>query len=190
MHVPGEKQGKRYALRHWSQTCLVTPPNAPSSCRLLPALQACLTPRLPGSHLFTLLLPAARSPPRRFASHLGCPPTPTSPCRLLPAPQAYLAIVAGFILVYMDQWHEVWIVSWVVVAGILALAAGWTVLPRRFTLSVELWLGQYVDRPLGRFLWLAIDRPVSAVWHAGSRHRRSQALAGRQAARGQPGQQD
>ena len=96
----------------------------------------------------------------------------------------------GFILVFMDQWRAVWIMSWVVVAGILAPAAGWTVLPRRFTLSVELWLGQYVDRPLGRFLWLAIDRPVSAVWHAGSRHRRSQALAGRQAARGQPGQQD
>ena len=55
-------------------------------------------------------------------------------------------VVAGFILCYRNQWHQVWIVSWVVVFGIIvAIPLLWLLVPasirepleRRFESSVE-----------------------------------------------------
>jgi len=75
--------------------------------------------------------------------------------------QVYLAIVAAFILCNLDKWHQVWIVSFVVLAAILAIAAAYTVLPRKITLPVEEKLEKYVEKPLGWFLGTFIFRPTT-----------------------------
>ncbi|KAG2451461.1 hypothetical protein HYH02_004059 [Chlamydomonas schloesseri] len=51
--------------------------------------------------------------------------------------QVWLMIVAGFILVYRDQWHQVWIVSWICTAGIVLLPAIYFLLPTRIQLKVD-----------------------------------------------------
>ncbi|GLC36709.1 sequence orphan Slt1 [Pleodorina starrii] len=51
--------------------------------------------------------------------------------------QVYLMIVAGFILVYRNQWHQVWIVSWIVTAVFVVLPAFYLLLPTRILLRVE-----------------------------------------------------
>ncbi len=45
--------------------------------------------------------------------------------------QFYLLIVAAFILNFMDEWHQVWIVSWVAVGVIIGVPGVWAILPVR-----------------------------------------------------------
>lgn len=54
--------------------------------------------------------------------------------------QAYLAVVAALILFHYDQWQTVWIITFTAAASILLLATLWAFLPRRMTLSIEIWL--------------------------------------------------
>ncbi|EFJ39565.1 hypothetical protein VOLCADRAFT_100805 [Volvox carteri f. nagariensis] len=51
--------------------------------------------------------------------------------------QVYLMIVAGFILVYRHQWHQVWIVSWICTAAFVVLPALYLLLPSRILLRFE-----------------------------------------------------
>lgn len=51
--------------------------------------------------------------------------------------QVYLLIVSAFILHLMDHWHLVWVVSWVVVAAVIAIPALWAAVPERHKLPVE-----------------------------------------------------
>ncbi|PNW74959.1 hypothetical protein CHLRE_12g502600v5 [Chlamydomonas reinhardtii] len=51
--------------------------------------------------------------------------------------QVWLMIVAGFILVYRNQWHQVWIVSWICTAGIVLLPALYFLLPTRIQIKID-----------------------------------------------------
>jgi hypothetical protein len=65
--------------------------------------------------------------------------------------QVYLLIVSAFILHFMDDWHTVWIISWVAVAAFIAIPAAWSVIPNRLTLPIE----EFFDR-LGARISLAV----------------------------------
>ncbi|KAG2448929.1 hypothetical protein HYH02_006277 [Chlamydomonas schloesseri] len=51
--------------------------------------------------------------------------------------QIWLMVVAGFILCYMKQWHQVWIVSWICTAGIVLIPAIYFLLPTRIQLKID-----------------------------------------------------
>ncbi|PNW77626.1 hypothetical protein CHLRE_10g445000v5 [Chlamydomonas reinhardtii] len=51
--------------------------------------------------------------------------------------QIWLMIVAGFILCYMKEWHQVWIVSWICTAGIVLLPALYFLLPTKVQLRID-----------------------------------------------------
>jgi hypothetical protein len=46
-------------------------------------------------------------------------------------------VVAGFILVYRSQWHQVWIVSWIVTFVFVTLPALYLLLPARIHVRVD-----------------------------------------------------
>ncbi|KAG2495414.1 hypothetical protein HYH03_006361 [Edaphochlamys debaryana] len=54
--------------------------------------------------------------------------------------QVWLMVVAGFILVYRNQWQEVWIVSWTCTFGIIMIPALFGLLPTRITEPFESWM--------------------------------------------------
>lgn len=76
--------------------------------------------------------------------------------------QVYLLFVAGFILHFMDDWHTVWIVSWVAVAAFVALPAAWMYAPARYTLPVEEGLERFMARTKATF------RGYNPSWRRGA----------------------
>ena len=49
----------------------------------------------------------------------------------------YLLIVAAFVLNYVDEWHKVWIVSFIATAAFIALPGAWALLPLSVTEPIE-----------------------------------------------------
>jgi hypothetical protein len=48
-----------------------------------------------------------------------------------------LLIVAAFVLNYIDEWHKVWIVSFIATAAFIALPGAWALLPLSVTEPIE-----------------------------------------------------
>lgn len=110
------------------------PPSALRSCSGTPLSGACNLLTTPLT-LLPLLTPSGFINPFSYQCNLmvyAAGNYNTTEFAISGAPfQLWLLIVASFILAYRNAWQTVWIVSFIVAAGIIVLFGLWTLLPKR-----------------------------------------------------------
>ncbi len=77
--------------------------------------------------------------------------------------QVFLTIIAAVIFFNINNWQTIWIITWLSVAGVIAVAAIWTILPGRITVPMEHGFDTYFVLPIYNFFSRFVFAPIGVI---------------------------